>query len=101
MPSFVENGKNSSDKGFVKSAVLIELSKAFDCIQHDLLVAKVHGYGISLNATIIVYSNHKRRMINVEFQNVFSSFKTLLEVPEGSVLGPICLIYISMIYCLF
>ena len=56
----IENWKESLDKGFVKGALSMDLSKAFDCIPYDLLVAKLHAYGISLNAATFIYSYLKR-----------------------------------------
>ena len=86
----IENWKDSLDKNFVTGAVLMDLSKAFDCIPHDLLIAKLHAYGISLNAATFIYSYLKRRKQSVKIDDVFSSFQTLLSgVPQGSVLGPI------------
>ena len=68
----------------------MDLSKAFDCIPHDLLIAKLHAYGFSLKAATFIYSYLKRRKQNVKIDDVFSSFQTLLSgVPQGSVLGPI------------
>ena len=37
------------DKKEVCGAILTDLSKAFDCISHDLLVAKLHACGLDLN----------------------------------------------------
>ena len=86
----IENWKESLDKNFVTGAVLMDLSKAFDCIPHDLLIAKLHAYGFSLKAATFIYSYLKRRKQNVKIDDVFSSFQTLLSgVPQGSVLGPI------------
>ena len=36
------------DKNFI-GAVIMDLSKAFDCILHDLLVAKLHAFGLSMD----------------------------------------------------
>ena len=80
----IENWKESFDKGFVTGTALIDLSNGFDCIPHDLLVAKLHSYGISLNAATFIYSYLK----NVKIHDAFSSFQTLLSgVPQDSVLG--------------
>ena len=86
----IENWKESLDKNFVTGAVLMDLSKAFDCIPHDLLIAKLHAYGFSSKAATFVYSYLKRRKQNVKIDDICSSFQTLLSgVPQGSVLGPI------------
>ena len=39
----------------------MDLCKAFDCIPHDLLAAKLHAYGLSEDAVILVHSHLKRR----------------------------------------
>ena len=77
------------DKSFVAGALLMDLSKAFDCIRHDLLVAKLHAYGITLNTANFIYSFLKHQKQNVKI-HVCSSFQTSLwRVPKGPVLGPI------------
>ena len=86
----IENWKESLHKGFVTGALLMDLSKAFDCISHDLLFTKLHAYGISLNAGTFIYSYLKHRKQNVKINDVFSCFPTLLSgVRQGAVLGPI------------
>ena len=45
--SLIENWKKSLDKKGYGGAVLMDLSKAFDTIKHDLLLAKLHAYGFS------------------------------------------------------
>ena len=68
----------------------MDLSKAFDCIPHDLLIAKLHAYGFSLKTVTFIYSYLKRRKQKVKVNNVLSDFLTLLSgVPQGSILGPI------------
>ena len=44
-----ENWKQSLDNQKFVGAVLMDLSKVFDCVPHDLLVAKMHAYGFSID----------------------------------------------------
>ena len=43
------------NKEFV-GAVLMDLSKAFDCVPHDLLIAKSHAYGFDLDTLVLLFS---------------------------------------------
>ena len=50
----IENWKSTLDKNVFTRAVLIDLSKVFDCIPHDLLVTKLHSYGLSFDAVTLL-----------------------------------------------
>ena len=66
------------------------LSKAFDCIPHDLLMAKLYTFGLYMDAITFIYSYMKRRKQGVKINDTESLFKILLSgVPQGSILGPI------------
>ena len=66
----------------------MDLSKAFDCIPHGLLIAKLHNYGFSQKTATFIYSYLKRRKQKVKVNNFLSDFLTLLSgVPQGSILG--------------
>ncbi|MCP3926640.1 MAG: hypothetical protein GY714_29115 [Desulfobacterales bacterium] len=68
----------------------MDRSKAFDCIPHDLLIAKLLAYGLDENSLVFIYSYLKRREQAVRIKNTYSSFEKILSgVPQGSVLGPI------------
>ena len=78
------------DKSFFARAVLVDLSKAFDCIPNDLLIKKLNAYGFDKTSLWFFYSYLKRREQCVNLNNIQSTFKTLLsEVPQGSILGPL------------
>ena len=68
----------------------MDLSKAFDCIPHDLLIAKVSGYELNGNALKYIHTYLKNRKQCVCVNNVCSDFKgIILGVPQGSIIGPI------------
>ena len=55
MTRLVEEWRKHLDENFVVGAVLTDLSKTFDCIAHDLLIAKLAAYGFSDTALRYVY----------------------------------------------
>ena len=57
----VENWRTKLDKNLFTGAVLMDLSKAFDCIPHDLLIAKLHAYGLSFDMVTFLNSYLKDR----------------------------------------
>ena len=68
---------------------LMDLSKAFDCIPHELLIAKIHAYGFDKRSLKLIYSYLKGRLQRVKINETYSSWKEILYgVPQGSVLGP-------------
>ena len=71
-------------------ALLTDLSKAFDCLSHDLLLAKLHAYGIDINSLKILSSFLKNRKQRVRIGNLYSLWHDILTgVPQGSILGPL------------
>ena len=85
-----EEWKEKLDKGFSAGPVLLDLSEAFDCIPHDLLIAKLNAHGFDRNSLVFVYSYLKQRNQCVNLGNIQSTSKTLLSgVPQGSILGPL------------
>ena len=86
----VENWKEKLDQNFYVGALITDLSKAFDCIPHDLLIAKLSSYGFSRNSLCYINSYLKNRKQCVRINNTKSYFKEIISgVPQGSILGPI------------
>ena len=89
--SMIEKWKKCLDgKGGFAGAILMDLSKAFDTINHELLIAKLEAYGFDENALKLMSSYLSDRWQRTKVNNSFSTWKELLcGVPQGSVLGPI------------
>ena len=80
-------------------AVLMDLSKAFDTINHELLVAKLHAYGFSKEVLTSIASYLSDRWQQAK-TNIFSTWSALEQgVPKGSVLCPVLLnIYLNDLF---
>ena len=83
-----ETIRKTRDNHGVFTAVMTDLSKTFDCISHELLVAKLHAYGFDESSLEVTISYLKNR---TQTTKVGSSFRELLNIiyggPQGSILG--------------
>ena len=67
----------------------MDLSKAYDCLPHDLLIAKMAAYGFSINSLCLMYDYLNNRYQRVKIGSIRSSPRKIhVGVPQGSVLGP-------------
>ena len=55
----INKWKNTVDDNEAFGAVLTDLSKALDCVCHDLLIAKLNAYGLSLPALKLIKAAFK------------------------------------------
>ena len=73
---------------FNKIILLTDLSKAFDCLSHDLLVAKLLAYGIEISFVRLIYDYLTNKKQRAKIGNNYSSWRNILSgVPQESILG--------------
>ena len=86
----IERRRESLDQGEAYGALLTNLSKAFDCLSHDLLIAKLHAYGLDIKSLKLMFSYLTNRKQKVKINGTYSSWSQILfGVPQGPILGPL------------
>ena len=88
--AMIEKWRKFLDIGGHAGTLLTDLSKAFDCIDHELLIAKLHAYGFDNDALKFIYSYLNGRKQRTKINSSYSSFAEIFfGVPQGSILGPL------------
>ena len=75
--------------GFV-GTILTDLSKAYDCLPHDLLVAKFEAYGMYKTGLNLIHNYLSNRKQRTKINSSYSDWYDIVRgVPQGSILGPL------------
>ena len=86
----IEDWKLALEQKKHVGSVLMDLSKAFDCLAHPLIIAKLRAYGLSIDGCAFLWSYLNDRKQRVKLAGTFSDTRRIIKgVPQGSVLGPI------------
>ena len=99
LTKLMENIKQALDEGENVGLILLDLSKAFDCLPHTLLLCKSNAYGVSYEACRLMKSYLCQRLQRAKVASARSQWQIMQKIPEGSVLGPLLFnIFINIIY---
>ena len=88
--NLLKNWQKNLDKSGVIGTVPMDLSKAYDCLPHDLPIAKLAASGFENFAAFLISDYLSKRNQRVKIKSVFSSYLEILRgVSQGLILGPI------------
>jgi hypothetical protein len=88
--NLLQKWQKALDKGQSIGTILMDLSKAYDCLPHDLIIAKLEAYGFGKDSLKLIYNYLSNRKQRVKVGTKLSDWiKIILGVPQGSILGPL------------
>ena len=85
----MEIWKKALDGKGTAGSILTDLSKAFDCLSHNLLLAKLDAHGFDKTMLKVIQNYLKNRKQRTKVNSSFSQWLELYGVPQGSILGPL------------
>ena len=93
----IDKWKKVADNHKVFRAVLTDLTKAFDCICLDLLVAKLKAYGLSLPGLKMITDYIQNRKQRTKIGLICSDWEDIISgVMQGSILKPLFILHLSV-----
>ena len=88
------------DKRGNAGILLTDLSKAFDCINHELLLAKLHTYSFSLESLKVIQSYLSDQIQRVKITSSLNGYCNVESgVPQGSISDLLCILIFSFVIC--
>ena len=96
----VEDWRNALDNRQYAEAIMMDLSMAFDCLPHDLLLGNLREYGLSVKECALVSSYLSDRKPTVKLGPHYSKWSNITKgVPQWSIMGPqLFIVFINDIF---
>ena len=96
----LEHWKSEVGKKRVYGVFLTDLSRAFDCLSHELIIAKVNAYGFSLSALKLIDSYLSKKQHRTKINQPYSTWEDILfGVPQDSIISDLFLVVKDVIFC--
>ena len=86
----MKNGKKIVDNGGAFGALLTDLSKAFDCIPHDLIIAKLEAYGFHIDTLKVIHDYLSNRKQRIKVNDAYSSGRIYFMVSHKDSYSVLC-----------
>ena len=78
------------DSSGIVGTILMDLSKAYDCLPHDLIITKLKAYGLDTNSLRFIFDYLSSGKQRTKIRSAYSNWsKVLRGLPQGSILGPL------------
>ena len=88
--SMLEKWKSATNNKKAFGALLIDSSKAFNSLSHDLLIAKLNAYGFNMSALRFAHSYLKNCIKRTKINSEYNSWEEIMfGVPQECILGPL------------
>ena len=69
----IKKWRESLDQGSAYGALLIEISKSFDCLPHELIIVKLYAYGVDMRSLKLINSYLSKRRQRIKINDIYSS----------------------------